>query len=140
MACEKRKRKEWSCRELRVIQAEIDQIPAEIQNEFDEKFDFWKKQWSEIPFVFSSNTNDFKDAPGWNALLGMGEEMLPLLLQKLCDEENFPALVLYEAIQNNKDLIVDPMEDWLAGEQTRAIRVVEKWIAMAEDKKASESS
>lgn len=128
----KRQRKEWSCGELRVIQSETDRIPMKIGEAFEEKFSYWKKQWKTEPFMSCSNTNDLKGAPGWRELYEMGEEILPLVVRKLCDEENFPALVLYDDLQREENLVIGYTKDWIEGEQARAARTVEKWVRSME--------
>ena len=53
-------------------------------------------------------------------------------MRKLCDEENFPALVLYDDLQREENLVIGYTKDWIEGEQARAARTVEKWVRSME--------
>jgi hypothetical protein len=61
----------------------------------------------------------------------MGPAILPLVVEKLADPENFLALQLYDAIQPDEHLIVQygPEDERIVeGEQGRARRVVQTWL------------
>lgn len=58
--------------------------------------------------------------------------ILPLLIEKLADPENFLALQLYDAMQTDENLLVqfEPEDERIVeGEQGRARRVVQVWFA-----------
>lgn len=64
--------------------------------------------------------------------MALGPAILPLLVGKLADPQNFLALTLYDAIQPEAKLVVQfPAGDErvLEDEQGRAPRVVRAWFA-----------
>jgi len=68
----------------------------------------------------------------FDALIGLGSGILPLVIEALAEPQNFLALQLYDAIQPNEKLIVhfEPRDERiLEGEQGRARIVVQSWFA-----------
>ncbi len=68
----------------------------------------------------------------YDALIAMGSEILPLLIERLADPENFLALQVYDAVQSDENLLVqyEPDDERIVeGEQGRARRVVQAWFA-----------
>ena len=68
----------------------------------------------------------------FDSLIAFGPAILPLLIDKLADPENFLALQLYDAIQSDENLLVqyEPDDERIVeGEQGRARRVVQAWFA-----------
>ncbi len=65
-------------------------------------------------------------------LTNLGPVILPLVIEKLADPENFLALQLYDTMQTNERLLVqfEPDDERiLEGEPGRARRVVQAWFA-----------
>ena len=68
----------------------------------------------------------------FEALIPLGPVILPLLIEKLADPENFFALQLYDAMQSDENLLVqyEPDDERIVeGEQGRAPRAVQAWFA-----------
>jgi hypothetical protein len=64
--------------------------------------------------------------------IALGPAIIPFVIEKLADPENFLALQLYDAIQPNETLLVqfEPDDERIPeGEQGRAQRVVQAWFA-----------
>jgi hypothetical protein len=106
--------------------------PAGLRAAFDAGFDAWKETWFSGGLAISSEPHDRTVGKEFDALVALGPEVLPLLVEKLADPENFMALQLYDAIQANEHLIVQygpEDERVLEGEQGRARRVVQTWLS-----------
>ena len=64
--------------------------------------------------------------------MALGPEVLPLVVEKLADPENFLRIQLYDAMQPNERMVIHfgpDDERILEGEQGRARRVVNAWFA-----------
>ena len=111
----------------------VNAVPEEIRSRFEERFATWKSNWFTDELVFSTDTKDRVKAEGYDELLSMGGDIIPLVIEKLNEEENFIALVLYEDLQKDKSLLIryaedEPLHILLEGEQTRAKRAVKLWL------------
>ena len=117
--------------EKEIIAYEVEKV-AGFQEKFDSLFNQWLENWKTNPeTMFSSSTLDAKKLEEYPQLLAMGKEIIPLLMEKLLDENNFVGLVLYDDLQDNPDYkIVYDYEgtDWLEGEANRAKRTIKLWI------------
>ena len=117
--------------EKEIIAREVEKV-AGFQEKFDSLFNQWLENWKTNPeTMFSSSTLDAKKLEEYPQLLAMGKEIIPLLMEKLLDENNFVGLVLYDDLQDNPDYkIVYDYEgtDWLEGEANRAKRTIKLWI------------
>lgn len=106
-------------------------VPADIQSAFEAAFDAWKATWFTGGLAISSNPHSRTVGKEFDALIALGPQILPLVVQKLADQENFLALQLYDAIQPDERLVVQfgpEDERILEGEQGRARRVVQTWL------------
>lgn len=121
--------------EKKALSEQLKSIPAQRQKAFEAAFRSWKATWFRGGLAISSNPHTRAVGPEYDALIAMGPEILPLLVQKLAAPDNFLALQLYDAIQPDERLIVqaEPADKRiLDGEQGRARRVVEAWFAIGE--------
>ena len=92
------------------------------------------KTWHAPHTAHLSNPAFVKDNKEFVALMKMGTDILPLVVQKLTEPKNFFALQLYDSLQSKgeKDTIVhiNPEDDtMLEGEQGRAAQTVEQWVS-----------
>lgn len=114
---------------LRELQAAV---PAARRMAFDEAFEAWKETWFSGGLAVNSNPHARAVGQEFDALVALGPEILPLVVAELTDPENFMALQLYDAIQPDQRQIVQfapEDERILEGEQGRARRVVQAWLA-----------
>lgn len=87
--------------------------------------------WFSGPLAISSDPSSRAHSPEFQSLVELGQQILPLVIEKLADPANFLALTLYDTIQPAQTLIVqyDPDDDRiLGGEQGRARAVVEAYL------------
>ncbi|RMZ83627.1 hypothetical protein DV738_g1135, partial [Chaetothyriales sp. CBS 135597] len=74
---------------------------------FEARFSAWKKTWSSC---HSSIARDRCDVDEFEKLLSMGPKILPLVVHKLLDRRNFTTVYLYNALEKNKKLRVNPWD------------------------------
>ena len=92
----------------------------------------WKDTWFSDPLSISSDPSDRATRKEFHDLIALGPAIIPLVLEKLADPENFMALQLYDALQTDVNLLVhiEPHDERiLEGEQGRARRTVHSWLA-----------
>ncbi len=110
----------------------VRQVPEQVRSSFEKAFAAWQETWFQGPLSISSDPSDRAGGKEYHDLIALGPAVLPLVLQKLADPENFMALQLYDALQTDVNLLVhiEPDDDRiLDGEQGRARRTVQAWIA-----------
>jgi hypothetical protein len=108
------------------------EIPAKVRAAFDTAFSAWKDAWFRGGLAVSSDPHTRAVGPEFDALIALGPVILPLLIEKLADPENFLALQLYDTMQSDENLLVqyEPDDERIVeGEQGRARRVVQAWFA-----------
>jgi len=115
--------------EVETIHEMAGQVPEEIRNAYGKAFAAWKKTWFSGLTLFSSDTHDLARCPEFGILVGMGGGISPLILESLLQTENFPALILYDTLQADREFTVlseeiPPGE----GEQDRAVRTIKRWL------------
>jgi hypothetical protein len=108
------------------------EIPDDVRTRFDTAFSAWKDTWFSGGLAMSSDPHTRAAGKEFDSLIGLGPVILPLLIEKLADPENFLALQLYDAMQSDENLLVqyEPDDERIVeGEQGRARRVVQAWFA-----------
>lgn len=66
-----------------------------------------------------------------NSFLEMGEEIIPLVLEKMMDRKYFFTQVLYEALMGNKPILMNAVDnDVIRSSQDRAQLLVREWIKL----------
>ena len=114
---------------LKSIAAEVD---ARTKQAFQSAFAAWKKTWFEGGLAISSDPHTRTVGREFDALVALGPKILPLLVERLTEPDNFLALQLYDTLQPSPKLIVqfEPDDERiLSGEQGRAQEVVKQWLA-----------
>jgi hypothetical protein len=114
---------------LKSIAAEVD---AKTQQAFQAAFAMWKKTWFQGGLAVSSDPHTRTVGEEFDALVALGPKILPLVVERLADPDNFLALQLYDALQPNPNLIVqfEPDDERiLSGEQGHAHEVIKQWPA-----------
>lgn len=73
--------------EIKEIASRIDE---QFQKDFNTAFSRWKDEWhSNSLTIISSNTNDAKKLDSYITLKAMGSKIIPLIINKLVEEDNF---------------------------------------------------
>jgi outer membrane protein assembly factor BamB len=129
---EKSVRSYMSATQRRALDEEREKVPQEVRVAFELAFSVWKNAWFGGGLAMSSNPHTRAVGKEYDALIALGPLILPLVVDKLADPENFLALQLYDALQPSEKLLVqfEPDDERiLEGEQGRAQRVVQAWFA-----------
>jgi hypothetical protein len=129
---EKSVRSYMSATQRRALGEEREKVPQEVRVAFELAFSVWKNAWFGGGLAMSSNPHTRAVGKEYDALIALGPLILPLVVDKLADPENFLALQLYDALQPSEKLLVqfEPDDERiLEGEQGRAQRVVQAWFA-----------
>jgi hypothetical protein len=118
--------------EKRLLRDQINLLPSALRATFNKAFTAWKDTWFAGGLAISSDPHTRAIGKEYDALIALGPAILPLLIEKLADPDNFLALQLYDAMQADERLVVQFQPDdepILEGEQGRARRVVRAWFA-----------
>ena len=121
-----------SAHQKKELLAERETIVAELRDRFEEAFAAWKRTWFSGGLAIHSNPHSRAVGNEYDALIALGPEVHPPVVEKLADPENFVALRLYDAMQPNQRLVIhfEPDDERiLEGEQGRARRGVNAWFA-----------
>jgi hypothetical protein len=120
-----------SAAQKKLLHKQLAEIPAEVRAAFDTAFSAWKDSWFRGGLAVSSDPHTRAVGEEFDALIALGPVILPLLIEKLADPENFLALQLYDVMQADENLLVqyEPDDERIVeGEQGRARRVVQAWF------------
>lgn len=115
----------------RALREQMSRIPPEVRTAFEVAFNAWKETWFSGGLAIDSDPHARAVGKEIDALIALGPAILPLIVDKLADPENFLALQLYDAMQPNARLVVhfEPEDERiLEGEQGRARRTVQAWF------------
>ncbi len=107
------------------------EISAKMRTGFEAAFSAWKDSWFRGGLTVSSDPHTRAVGTEFDALIALGPVILPLLIEKLADPQNFLALQLYDVMQTDENLLVqyEPGDERIVeGEQGRARRVVQSWF------------
>ena len=121
-----------SAQQKTALSAERDAVDPDLRRAFEDAFGAWKQTWFSGGLAINSNPHSRAVGKEYDALIALGPEIMPLVVEKLADPENFFALQLYDAIQPDEKLVVHFEADderILEGEQGRARRAVNAWFA-----------
>jgi hypothetical protein len=108
------------------LDAEIAQLPPDLRARFDEHYRDWVKTWDRPDILISSNSKAVRNSEEFRALVSLGPRILPRVVDKLLQPEEFFALQLYDVLQDRPELRDD---GWDLGEQRRALATARRWLS-----------
>jgi hypothetical protein len=114
------------------LRKEVGVVPPELRREFERLYNEWRDTWREPHLAILSDPAVLRYSREFAAVAALGPEILPLVVEKLANREEFFALQLYDALQSHGSLKVEiepDLPDVLEGEQGRAERVVKHWLS-----------
>lgn len=106
-------------------------IDSSLLREFENRFNAWKATWDAPHSLLLSDPSYVRHSPEFSALGELGVDIIPALIKKICDPDNFFALQLLDSLQTQDVLLVKVSpddEDIFDGEQGRAVKTVEAWL------------
>jgi hypothetical protein len=115
--------------QIAAVRNQVVRLPIALRQRFEERFAAWKKTWQELQVAFSSNTKTVTHSKEFQEVIALGKDALPLIVEKLVDPENFFALQLYEALQDDRQLVLSSPEDAFEGEQVRAKKTIQLYAS-----------
>ncbi|MEX2559392.1 MAG: hypothetical protein WD403_05720, partial [Pirellulales bacterium] len=83
--------------EKKTLRDQVKNIPTGLRTAFEAAFSAWRATWFSGGLAVSSNPQTRAIGKEFDALIAFGPAILPLLIEKLADPENFLALQLYDA-------------------------------------------
>lgn len=97
---------------------------GKYRDKFDTLFKKWEDEWINGSLKYSSNSRDAMKIKEYQELVGMGDKIIPLVIEKLVDKGNFIAVHLYNALQKEKSLI----SPFMLAMQDQAAKTVKLWV------------
>ena len=107
------------------------QVDEQLKERFDKAYNAWKATWSHPLIAISSAPAARAQSTEFLELIALGSDILPLLIEKLTDPDEFFALVAVDRLARPELHVTREIDDEavLLGEQGRAIETVQRWIA-----------
>jgi hypothetical protein len=109
------------------LDSEIAQLPADLRARFDERYRDWRKTWERPDILVSSNSGVVRNSEEFRALASLGPQILPLIVDKLLQPDEFFALQLYDVLQDRPEWREDEHRD--QGEQRRTLATARRWLS-----------
>jgi hypothetical protein len=116
--------------DLKFIKERVARIDPDFKDRFNKAYQTWKEAWNHPLIVISSNPSSRTQTPAFLDLIALGPGIIPLLMEKLTDSEQFFALQAVDRLLRPEFVISRQVDDpeVLLGEQGRAIDTVKQWI------------
>jgi hypothetical protein len=107
------------------------QVDKQLKERFDTAYNAWKATWSHPLIVVSSAPTARTQTTEFLELVSLGPGILPLLMEKLTDPNEFFALMVVDRLARPELHVIREIDDEavLLGEQGRAIETVQRWVA-----------
>src|SRR5260370_13374237 len=109
------------------LEAEIAQLPKVLRARFDGRYRDWKRTFERPDILVSSNSKAVRNSKEFAALVSLGPRILPLIVDKLLQPDQFFALQVYDALQDRRELRED--EHLNLSEQQRAVATARRWLS-----------
>jgi hypothetical protein len=116
--------------DLKFLKARVQQVDPELSVRFEDAYGKWKEACSHPLIVISSNPVSRTQTPAFLELVSLGPEILPLLMEKLTDPDEFFALQAVDRLLRPGFAVSRKPDDpaALLGEQGRALETLKQWI------------
>jgi hypothetical protein len=121
--------------QLNYVRARAGQVDKRLKERFDERYAAWRASWSHPLIAVSSAPAARTQTTEFQELISLGPGILPLLMEKLTDPDEFFALMAVDRLARPELHVIREPNDQavLLGEQGRAIETVQRWIASNAD-------
>jgi len=118
--------------ERQMLRQEVERTDESLRRKFDEAYGAWKATWSDPFLRMSSVPGDYARSQQFFNVVTLGPDILPLLMEKLSDPNEFFALQAVERLAPTELFITVELDDpqVLRGEQGRAHDVVTRWLSL----------
>lgn len=117
--------------QLHYVRARSDKVDKQLKERFDKAYAAWKATWSYPLIAVSSAPSARAQTTEFLELISLGPSIVPLLMEKLTDPNEFFALMAVDRLARPEPRVSRELGDEavLLGEQGRAIETVQRWIA-----------
>ena len=116
--------------QMTYVKTRASQADRQLKERFDKAYAAWKATWDHPLIAISSAPTARAQAVEFLDLISLGPDILPLLMEKLTDPEEFFALVAVDRLARPELQITRELDDdaVLLGEQGRALETVQRWV------------
>ncbi|MHB1423753.1 MAG: DUF7689 domain-containing protein [Gemmataceae bacterium] len=113
------------------VRIRADQVDKQLKERFDRAYNAWKATWNHPLIVVNSAPAARTRTTEFLELISLGADILPLLMEKLTDPDEFFALMAVDRLARPELHVLRNLDDeaGLLGEQGRAVETVQRWIA-----------
>jgi hypothetical protein len=117
-------------RQINFVKTRASQVDRQLKERFDKAYTAWKATWNHPLIVVSSSPAARAQSVEFLELISLGSDVLPLLMEKLTDPDEFFALVAVDRLIRPELQVTHEPDDEavLLGEQGRAIETVQRWV------------
>lgn len=119
--------------EKQKVRAGVLKTSKELRKQFIIRFVQWKKTWFSAEQILYSDPYTRAKGKEFENLVAMGTDILLLVIDILAEPDNFFAIGLYECLQQDArfHIKIRPESfEILQGEQSRAVRIIQKWLEL----------
>lgn len=120
---------ESDCFRIRRIASKVDD---NIRSQFENLYGKWKEDIStNMEFRLSSDSRTWTRSEHFKQMEQMGTAIIPLILEKMLNEKEFHIVLLYNKIQDNKELVTDVSNgemEILESQQQKAKRAIKLYL------------
>jgi hypothetical protein len=102
------------------------ELPAALRIRFEQSYREWRKTWERPDILVSSNAKAVRNSEEFRSLVSLGPRILPLVVDKLLQPEEFFALQIDDVLQDRPELRDEHSE---VGEQQRALATAHRWLS-----------
>jgi hypothetical protein len=112
------------------IQTRVLQMSQDLKDRFDRAYQAWQESCRHPLIAIDSNPISRTHTPAFRELISLGPDILPLLMEKLTNPEDFFALQAVDHLLRPEFVVSHDPHDpaILHGEQGRALETVKQWI------------
>jgi hypothetical protein len=120
--------------DLKIIRDRVRRVSPSLRERFEQTYRAWKDDWERPLIVVSSNPAARTQTPAFLEVISLGREILPLLMEKLTNPDEFFALQAVDRILQPELVVAREPDDpaVLLGEQGRAVETVKRWARTGE--------
>jgi hypothetical protein len=98
-----------------------------LRARFEGGYRDWKKTFARPDIVVNSDSKAVRNSKEFATLVSLGPGILPLIVDKLLQPDQFFALQVYDVLQDRPELREDEHLD--LGEQQRALATARRWLS-----------
>lgn len=119
-----------SRKERKFLQERAAQVDAQLKERFEHTYQHWKDARTHPLITISSDPGARTHTPEFLELISLGSSILPLVMEKLADPDEFFALQIADRLIRPEFVVSWAVDDprVLLGEQRRAVETVKQWI------------